>query len=68
MKKCEECKRNIRSHKFSEMNIGGRGYTINLNKLLKDNITDEAKGKVLFQRGIVLRVKCCTDIKYSSRF
>lgn len=49
MKKCEECKRNISSHKFSEMNIGGRGYMINLNKLLKDNTTDEAKGKVLFQ-------------------
>lgn len=49
MKKCEECKRNISSHKFSEMNIGGRGQKINLNKLLKDNTTDEAKGKILFQ-------------------
>lgn len=42
------------------MNIRRRDYMMNLNKSPKDNITDEAKGK----RGVVLRVKCCTDIKY----
>lgn len=44
-KKYEEYERNIRSHKFSEMNIRRRDYMMNLNKSPKDNIIDEAKGK-----------------------